>query len=60
MQKTLSLIVAAAAAYGLYKYSKMSAKQKNNLKEKGREFLDKKMGLGNLLGKKPNSKLIQF
>ena len=52
MQKTLSLIVAAAAAYGIYKYSKISTEQKNNLKVKGREFLDKKMGLGNLFGKK--------
>jgi len=30
----------------------MSAEQKNNLKAKGKEFLDKKMGLNNLLGKK--------
>jgi len=60
MQRTLSLIVAAVATYGIYKYSKMSAEQKNNLKVKGREFLDKKMGLGNLFGKKTSSKLIQF
>jgi len=52
MQKTLGLIVMAAAAYGIYKYSKMSDKKKNNLKAKGKEFLDNKMGLNNLLGKK--------
>ncbi len=52
MQKTLGLLLAAAAAYGVYKYSKMSPEQKNNLKQKGRDFFDKKMRLGNLFGKK--------
>ena len=52
MQKTLGLLLGAAAAYGIYKYSKMSPEQKNNLKQKGRDFFDKKMGLGNMFSKK--------
>ena len=52
MRKTLGLLVAAAAAFGLYKYSKMNPQQKKDLKEKGKDFLDKKMGMGNLLAKK--------
>lgn len=51
MQKTLGLLLAAAAAYGAYRYSKMSPDQKNNLKQKGKDFLDKKMRLGNLFNK---------
>jgi hypothetical protein len=52
-RKSLSLLLAAAAAYGVYKFSKMSPEQKNNLKAKGKDFLDKQFGgLGNLFGKK--------
>ena len=52
-RKGLGLLLAAAAAYGYYKYSKMSAEEKNNLKEKGKRFVDKNLGdLGNLFGKK--------
>jgi hypothetical protein len=50
---TLGLILAAAAAYGAYKYSKMSPDQKKDLKEKGKNFVDKNLGgLGNVFGKK--------
>ncbi len=52
MRKTLGLLLAAAAAFGMYKYSKMNPQQKKDLKEKGKDFLDKKMGMGNLLAKK--------
>jgi hypothetical protein len=54
MQKSkLGLILAAAAAFGAYKYSKMSPEQKNSLKTRGKSFLDKNLGgLGNLFGKK--------
>jgi len=52
MRKTLGLLLAAAAAFGIYKYSKMTPKQKKDLREKGKDFLDKKMGMGNLLAKK--------
>jgi hypothetical protein len=50
--KSFRLILAAAAAYGLYKYSKLSTQEKNNLKAKGKDFVDKNLsGLNGLLGK---------
>jgi hypothetical protein len=52
MLKTLGVLVAAAAAFGIYKYSKMTPQQKKDLKEKGKDFLDKKMRMGDLLAKK--------
>ena len=39
MQKGLGLLLAAAAAYGYYRYSKMTPEQKNNLRQKGKDFL---------------------
>ncbi len=49
----IGLIVAAAAAYGAYKYSKMTPQQKSDLKAKGKDFVDKNLGgLGNIFGKK--------
>ncbi|MET0634867.1 MAG: hypothetical protein ABWZ25_02500 [Chitinophagaceae bacterium] len=49
----LGIIAAAVAAYGIYKYSKMSAEEKNALKERGKEFLNKNLsGVGDLFGKK--------
>jgi len=35
-------LLAAAAAYGAYRYSKMTPEQKTSLKEKGKEYLNKK------------------
>jgi len=52
MRKILGLLLAAAAAFGVYKYSKMTPQQKKDLKEKGKDFLDKKMRMGNLMAKK--------
>ena len=52
MQKSVSLLLAAAAAFGIYKYSKMSPEEKNNLKAKAKDFMNRKAGLGNLFGKK--------
>jgi hypothetical protein len=52
MRKTLGLLLAAAAAFGIYKYSKMTPQQKKDLREKGKDFVDKKMRMGNLLNKK--------
>ena len=52
MRKTLGLLLAAAAAVGIYKYSKMTPQQKKDLKEKGKDFLDKKMRMGDLLTRK--------
>lgn len=52
-RKGLGLLLAAAAAYGYYKYSKMTADQKTGLKQKGKDFIDKNLGeLGNVFGKK--------
>jgi hypothetical protein len=47
------LLAAGAAAYGAYRVSKMTPEQKNNLRTKGKDFIDKNFsGLGNLFGKK--------
>ncbi len=52
-RKSIGLLVAAAAAYGVYRYSKMSSQEKNDLKTKGKDFLNKNLGsLNNLFGKK--------
>jgi len=49
----LGLIAAAAAAYGIYKYSKMTPAQKEDLKARGKDFLDKNLGeLNGMFGKK--------
>lgn len=52
MRKTIGLLLAAAAAFGIYKYSKMNPQQKKDLKEKGKDFLDKNMRMGKLFSKK--------
>jgi hypothetical protein len=53
MRKTIGLLLGAAAVYGAYKYSKMSPTEKNELKSRGKDFLDKQLGdLGGLFGKK--------
>jgi len=55
-RKGLGLLLAAAAAYGYYKYSKMTPEQKNGLRDKGKNFVDKNLGgLGNLFGKKSST-----
>jgi hypothetical protein len=52
-RNTLGLLVAAAAVYGAYRYNKMTPQQKNDLKAKGKSFLEKNLnGLNNLFGKK--------
>ena len=49
----LGLLLAAAAAFGYYKYSKMTPEQKSTLRTRGKGFLDKQIGgLGNIFGKK--------
>jgi hypothetical protein len=56
MQRKLLGLLLAAAAYGWYKYSKMTPEERSDLKRKGKEFLDKNMnGLGNMLGKKADT-----
>lgn len=53
MQRSkLGLLIAAAAAYGAYRYSKMTPEQKKNLQTKGKDFLNKNLeGFNNLFGK---------
>jgi len=48
-----SLLLLGAAAFGAYKYSKMSQQQKSDLKNKGKRFVDDNLGgLKNMFGKK--------
>ena len=54
MQRKLLGLLFAAAAYGLYKYSRMTPEQKGDLKRRGKDVLDKNVGdVGNMFGKKP-------
>jgi len=49
----LRLLIAAAAGYGIYKYSKMTPAQKDDLMKKGKSFIDKNLnGMQNPFGKK--------
>ncbi len=48
-----SLLLLGAAAFGAYKYSKMTEEQKRDLVNKGKKFVDENLGgFNNLLGKK--------
>ncbi|MEO8403835.1 MAG: hypothetical protein ABI480_04550 [Chitinophagaceae bacterium] len=50
----IGLLLAAAAAYGVYKYSKLTPEQKKDLMAKGKDLFNNKLGgLGNLFGKQP-------
>jgi hypothetical protein len=52
-RKGIGLLLAAAAAYGYYRYSKMTPEQKSGMMQKGRDFVDKNLGgLKNAFGKK--------
>lgn len=54
MQKKLLGLILAAAAYGIYRYTKMTPEQKAELKKRGGDFLEKNMGsFGNVFGQKP-------
>ena len=54
MQKKLLGLILAAAAYGVYRYTKMTPEQKTDLKRRGGDFLDRNMGsFGNVFGQKP-------
>lgn len=50
--KGLGLLIAAAAAYGYYRISKMTPEEKNSWKEKGKKFIDENFGLGNIFSRK--------
>ena len=48
-----SLLLLGAAAFGAYKYSKMTSEQKTDLKNKGKKFVDDNLGgLKNVFGGK--------
>ena len=52
-RNSIGLLLAAAAAYGAYRYNRMTPEQKSSLKTKGKDFLNKNLGgLNNLFGKK--------
>ena len=57
MQKSkIGLLVAAAAAYGAYKYSKLSPEKKSDLMTRGKDFMNKNLGdLSGLFGKKKSA-----
>jgi hypothetical protein len=48
--------LAGLAAFGYYKYSKMTAEEKKNLMDKGKDIINKNFGnLENMFGKKMNT-----
>ncbi|MFT3945789.1 MAG: hypothetical protein QM763_02350 [Agriterribacter sp.] len=47
-KKGLGLLIAAVAAYSIYRISKMSPEEKTALKEKGKKFLKENFEWGNL------------
>ncbi len=54
--KGLGLLIAAATAYGYYRFSKMTPEQKKAWKDKGKKFIDDNFGgMGNMFGKKHQS-----
>ena len=49
------LLLLGAAAFGAYKYSKMSDQQKKDLLDKGKKLVNDNLGgLGNMFGKRTN------
>ena len=55
-RRGLGLLLAAAAAYGFYRYRKMTPEQKSQLQKRGKDVLDKNFGgLKDLFRKKPTS-----
>jgi hypothetical protein len=53
------LLLLGAAAFGAYKYSKMSDQDKRNLKEKGRKMFDENLGsLKNMFGKRTDGQAV--
>ncbi|MGZ5286315.1 MAG: hypothetical protein ACXWV0_02450 [Flavisolibacter sp.] len=50
-----SLLLLGAAAFGVYKYSKMSEQQKADLKNKGKKLVDENLGkVKDVFGQKKN------
>ena len=47
------LLLLGAAAFGVYKYTKMSDQEKRDLMDKGRKFVDENLGsIKNIFGQK--------
>lgn len=56
LRNKTGLLLAGLAAFGYYKYSKMTPEQKNSLIEKGKSLLNKNFGgLENIFGKKAST-----
>jgi len=55
MQRKLLGLIFAAAAYGIYRYTKMTPEEKSDLKKRGKEFLNKNMGFDNMNENKPSA-----
>ena len=53
MQRKLLGLLFAAAAYGLYKYRKMTPEEKQDLKKRGGDLLKNLGGIGNPKMEKP-------
>lgn len=52
-KKAIGLLLAAAAAYGYYRYSKMTPEQKKKMMQKGKDLLDENFGgIAEFFGKK--------
>ena len=50
------MLLAAAAAYGYYRYSKMTPEERKNMIEKGKQLFIENFGrVGDLLGKKTDT-----
>ncbi len=55
-RKGMNLLLAGLAAYGYYKFSKMSPTDRSAMKDRARKFVNDNVGgLGNLFGKKPTT-----
>jgi len=53
MKRIIAGLVLAGAAYGIYRYTKMTAEQKSDLKRRGKDFLDKNIsGVTNVFRRK--------
>jgi hypothetical protein len=53
MNRRFGLLLTAAAAYGAYRYNKLSADEKTQMKQRGKDFLNKNLGdLTNMFSKK--------
>ncbi len=53
LRNKTGLLLAGLAAFGYYKYSKMTPEQRKNLMDKGKDLLNKNFGgLENMFGKK--------